>query len=349
MNSGIYILINEETHKAYIGQSVNIKNRHTTHRLELNKNHHPNKYLQNAYNAMKDKSKFKYDVLEHIKPDKNLLNEAEEFWINYFLTLGFSIAGTLYNLQEGGGSIKHSQERKNYMSIVMKGVNTGSKHGRALLKEEDINIIRYCINKDIQMPLIASYFGISESLPLAIKTGKAWTHVKYVETDACYDLERYFYYEQMKEDIARYSRIYGKQIDRAVNFRESQRNNAKRPKISNIKKHANEFIAYFDEVLEMKEKKQRILEYAEFHYARFISKYTESESTSISEYKTPKEFYEENKDLYFALTEASKVYARKQNINASEAAKTLVKLITKKQIQHVQIGKRYFILKEEIA
>ena len=344
MKSGIYILINEETHKVYIGQSVRIKTRFTTHRHELSKNNHPNKYLQHAYNTLKDKSSLKYEILEFIPNDKILLNEAEGFWISYFISWGFSIAGTLYNLQDGGNSWSQTKERKEHMAKVMIGVNSGSKHGRAMLREEDINLVRYCVKCGVECIDIARYFGVSESLPAAIMKGRAWSHIPYVETQECYDLERYLYYEKKKEHIERYIKVYEKQILSTIKFKESIRNNSHRPLVANVKKHAKEFEEYFNEAVEIKNKLFRVLDYAEYHY-RLLG--TESVQT-LDDIK-PSEFYQANKDSYFALTEASKVYSKKQDINQAKAATFLLNRIKKKEIQYVQIGKRYFIPKELIA
>jgi hypothetical protein len=344
MKSGIYILINEETHKAYIGQSVRMQTRFATHRLELSKNRHYNKYLQHAYNALKDKANLKYEILEFIPNDKTLLNAAEEFWISYFISWGFSIAGTLYNMRDGGNSWSQTKERKEHMSKIMIGVNSGSKHGRAMLKEEDINLVRYCIKCGVEYGDIARYFGISESLPPAIANGKAWTHIPYVETQECYDLERYLYYEKKKEHIERYRKVYEKQMLSTIKFKESIRNNAHRPLVANIKKYAKEFEEYFNEILEMRNKRFRVLDYAEYHY-RLL---TIADVQTLVDIR-PSEFYQSNKDCYFALTEASKVYSKKQDINQAKAAAVLLNKIKKKEIQYVQVGKRYFILKELIA
>lgn len=48
--SGIYKITNLVNNKVYIGQSVNIRKRWNQHVLELNKNIHPNIYLQSAWN-----------------------------------------------------------------------------------------------------------------------------------------------------------------------------------------------------------------------------------------------------------------------------------------------------------
>lgn len=350
MKSGIYIIINEEVDKIYIGQSINIDKRWGEHKRNLTSNKHPNKHLQNAYISLLDRTKLKYVLLEEIEPCKNLLNDAEKFWISYFMFLGFSIGKTLYNFQEGGDSVNHTKERRAYMSNIMMGVNRGSKHGKSILKESDINIIRYCLFKKVSMKRIATYFKISESLPMMIKLNKAWSHIKYVETEACYDLERYFYYEQMKEHIERHRKIYEKQINQTITFQVGIKTNAniKQIKISDIKKYSTvfelEFKTYFESLIDIKKKRIRILEYAEHHYSIL----TKTSNEFLVFNTTPGKFYFDNSHLYYQLTEASKIYAKKHNINQIKACNQLKTLAKKENITAIIIGKRWFILKDDV-
>ena len=48
--SGIYCIENIITNKKYIGQSINIKDRWSKHKSELNHQTHDNDYLQKAWN-----------------------------------------------------------------------------------------------------------------------------------------------------------------------------------------------------------------------------------------------------------------------------------------------------------
>ena len=49
-SSGIYLIINIENNKCYVGSSYNIRNRLFWHYNELDKGSHPNNILQNAVN-----------------------------------------------------------------------------------------------------------------------------------------------------------------------------------------------------------------------------------------------------------------------------------------------------------
>ena len=75
--SGIYkIVCNGEC--IYIGQSINLRDRKSSHLRRLRKNNHYNIYLQRLFNKYKDN--FIFEKIEECEPDK--LTEREMFWIN---------------------------------------------------------------------------------------------------------------------------------------------------------------------------------------------------------------------------------------------------------------------------
>lgn len=77
-NSGIYVIVNIINQHKYIGQSKHIKERWRSHLNSLEKNKHPNAYLQNAWNMYK-KDSFVFEVLELCGFGE--LNEKEQYWI----------------------------------------------------------------------------------------------------------------------------------------------------------------------------------------------------------------------------------------------------------------------------
>lgn len=88
--SGIYALINYHNGKAYVGQSVDLHKRRTTHFWQLENNRHPNKHLQRAYNQ--DPQAFGFRVITLC--EKNELDSLERLFVS---SLGS------YNMCEGGG------------------------------------------------------------------------------------------------------------------------------------------------------------------------------------------------------------------------------------------------------
>lgn len=92
--SGIYCIINVNNNKRYIGQSIKVKSRFSSHKLRLRKNKHENRYLQNSYNKHGMET-FKFTILEYC--DYEFLNDREIYWIKYYNSF---IKG--YNLTRGG-------------------------------------------------------------------------------------------------------------------------------------------------------------------------------------------------------------------------------------------------------
>ena len=72
---------NNINNKSYIGQSINIENRWTHHKSELNNNRHINDYLQNAWNKYGEDN-FSFIVIEECKESE--LNEKEIYYINKY-------------------------------------------------------------------------------------------------------------------------------------------------------------------------------------------------------------------------------------------------------------------------
>ena len=81
VESGIYMIKNEENGKCYIGSSVNIRKRIETHRQYLVSGRHPNKHLQDAWSKY-GKMVFSFAVLERC--EWTMLMQREQAWIDYY-------------------------------------------------------------------------------------------------------------------------------------------------------------------------------------------------------------------------------------------------------------------------
>ena len=99
--------------KLYVGQSINIENRWTHHKSELNNNKHINDYLQNAWNKYGEDN-FSFIVIEECKESE--LNEKEIYYINKYNSMNNG-----YNLCEGGNGIRgyrHTKEEIEKMRMI---------------------------------------------------------------------------------------------------------------------------------------------------------------------------------------------------------------------------------------
>ena len=129
MTCGIYLILNNKNGKGYVGQSINIEKRFKQHKRELNNNYHNNSHLQKAWNKY-GKSSFVFLILE--KTFKNMLNNAEIFWINFLETYNSG-----YNLTRGGedNPMNYDEHRKK-ISISNKGRIFTDKHKRNISKSK---------------------------------------------------------------------------------------------------------------------------------------------------------------------------------------------------------------------
>jgi predicted GIY-YIG superfamily endonuclease len=96
MSIGIYKIENLLNGKVYIGQSVNIEKRWSTHKSELEKKYHYNIHLQSAWNKYGGDN-FEFSIVEECNIDQ--LNQCEIYWIAKFDSYENG-----YNLTPGGGN-----------------------------------------------------------------------------------------------------------------------------------------------------------------------------------------------------------------------------------------------------
>lgn len=115
----IYSILNKNNGKIYVGQTINVSDRFSKHKSELNNQHHHNSHLQSAWNKYGEDA-FEFNVLEYCSDDK--LNDNEIWWIDFFNSTNQDIG---YNLRSGGNSnfIVSDKTRKKLSEI-----NSGENH-----------------------------------------------------------------------------------------------------------------------------------------------------------------------------------------------------------------------------
>lgn len=80
---GIYQIKNTKNNKVYIGSSIDIDRRWKEHTKDLENNKHHSIKLQRSYNLTKDKSIFKFSIVEEVE-DINKLRDREQYYINLY-------------------------------------------------------------------------------------------------------------------------------------------------------------------------------------------------------------------------------------------------------------------------
>jgi group I intron endonuclease len=153
--SGIYQIRNIENNKLYIGSAKNFRIRYNDHKRKLKRNNHPNRYLQNVFNASPDKLLF--SILE-ITNISNALS-IEQKYIDLF----YDNQQNCYNLCPKAGSAlgrKHSIETK-------KKISSGN-FGKIRSLETKIKLSVLAKQNRILMPL---FFKPGKDNPMYGKTG----------------------------------------------------------------------------------------------------------------------------------------------------------------------------------
>lgn len=111
-NCGIYKITNLKNNKGYIGQSTDIKTRWKNHKFELKNNIHHNEHLQSSFNKYGEDA-FEFRILE--RTDKENLDDAEAYWINYFDTTNPEKG---YNLRYGGNNSQKREDIQEQINLI---------------------------------------------------------------------------------------------------------------------------------------------------------------------------------------------------------------------------------------
>lgn len=148
---GIYKIENKINGKIYIGQSNNIQRRFQEHQTKGETSRIPVDVAIQKYG----KDNFTYTIIEETTIDN--LNQAEEFWINYFNSIE-----TGYNCSKGG-----TQQ------------SIGENNGKAKLTEQDVIEIRKAYNNHLKQKDVYEKYKdiISFSYFQNLWQGRSWSHV----------------------------------------------------------------------------------------------------------------------------------------------------------------------------
>lgn len=114
---GVYAIINASAHRAYVGSSIDVFKRLSTHKRELKRNKHHCVHLQRAWNKYGEEA-FYWDVFDLGKSTVPLV-EREQVFIDMFWD-----SKNLYNTCRVAGSclgIKQSQSTKDKRAEKLRG------------------------------------------------------------------------------------------------------------------------------------------------------------------------------------------------------------------------------------
>lgn len=116
--SGVYIILNKENGKFYVGSSIDVRKRIKGHKVDLEKNKHHSILLQRAYNKY-GKDNFIFKLMEEIKAEE--LECREQYWLDfhqcYTTEIGYNISK---NTSKPFLGLKRSEEYKIKKSLDYK-------------------------------------------------------------------------------------------------------------------------------------------------------------------------------------------------------------------------------------
>ena len=105
---GIYIIINKVNGMIYVGSSIDLNQRCRQHYLELSKNKHHNKKIQNSWNKYGSDS-FEIKILALLET-KDVLIRTEQIFIDFYKSYDPKIGFNICPYAETTTGVKHSVE-----------------------------------------------------------------------------------------------------------------------------------------------------------------------------------------------------------------------------------------------
>jgi group I intron endonuclease len=123
---GVYTITNISTGKVYVGSAVNVRRRWETHRRELRRGAHPNRYLQSSWNAHGE-PEFSFVLVESVEESTDLVSR-EQWWLDVLQSAdrahGYNISPTAYSIL----GYRFSDEQRANVSRGLAGLEKSPEH-----------------------------------------------------------------------------------------------------------------------------------------------------------------------------------------------------------------------------
>lgn len=159
---GIYKISCSQGITVYIGSSVNIYNRWSSHKNHLKAGTHHNSNLQLDWDAYGDES-FTFEILE----ETSELEQQEQYWLNIFWPNCYNISKNANNPMASESVVKQQQA----------SLNASGKRGNQRLTEDEVLQIIELLFEGKSNKYIAEQFKVSTSLIQGIACGQRWSSV----------------------------------------------------------------------------------------------------------------------------------------------------------------------------
>lgn len=174
--SGIYKITLLTDGRCYIGSTIDLNRRLSTHYNLLSKSKHENSYLQRVFDKYKETS-FSVEVIEMCKVEDLLTRE--QYWIDYYNSNNRDVG---FNLSPVAGSNLGLKKTKEQIENFQKAIQ--GKHN-TLLSVEDASKIKEMINEGMSLTRIAEIVNVDYEYIRSIKRGSSF---KYVDPQINYDI-----------------------------------------------------------------------------------------------------------------------------------------------------------------
>lgn len=169
--SGIYVIKCIANGKIYLGSSVDIARRWSSHLSQLKNDKHPNKQMQEDFN------KYGWDRFSFRIKTECLQRELYEQEAKYLARYN---KDTLYNVKRVLNTqkkIRRGKEAANYRE-KWSAKNLGENNPNVKYKVEQIIEVKTMLRDGVDLQTIADKFGMSSGYVSQIKNGYKWASVK---------------------------------------------------------------------------------------------------------------------------------------------------------------------------
>lgn len=163
--SGIYILINKDNGKKWVGEADDFQVRAYNHQNKFSKNRN-SRYLQQEYN---DGHVFEFQIIEVMKNSSQLERQKrEQYYMELWKTCDRNFG---YNISKVK---KHSKETRELQSKNRKGITSGTKNPRCKLSVDDVKSIYNRLSLGESYSDLASNFNVSKATIKNIELKVGW-------------------------------------------------------------------------------------------------------------------------------------------------------------------------------
>ena len=141
-DSGIYLIINFQNNKFYVGSAVNARKRKNKHLQQLRKGNHDNSYLQNSFNKYGENN-FLFVLIEDV-PNLNDLTLREQYWIDSLDACNKEIA---YNiLPKANSTLGYKHGTKSTEKHRQAGLNLSPESRQKIAEAKFKPVIQLSLN-----------------------------------------------------------------------------------------------------------------------------------------------------------------------------------------------------------